>query len=90
MEVFVAMKTPKDRIQMVHVPQFIAYTNFPLGFTSEQVVEAQNSSYDALYHRYRTRSVTSSVTYPQHPLQSVRQYSALHVFFYKEFPLLGN
>ncbi len=25
---------------MGHVPQFIAYTNFPPGFTSEQVVEA--------------------------------------------------
>ncbi len=66
----VVMKTPKACIQMVHVLQFIAYTNRPLGFTSEK-----NSSYDALYHRYRTRSVTSS-TYPQHLLQSVRHYNA--------------
>ncbi len=50
---------------MVHVPQFIAYTNFPLGFTSEQVVDAQHSFYDALYNRNRTRSVTF-YTYPQH------------------------
>ncbi len=49
---------------MEHVPQFIAYTNFPLGFTSKQVVEAQHSLYDALYHRYHTSSVISS-TYPQ-------------------------
>ncbi len=76
----VVMKTPKACVQMVHIPQFIAYTNRPLGFTSEQVVEAQNSSYDALYHRYRTRSVTSS-TYPQHLLQSVKHYNAMHVFF---------
>ncbi len=41
MKVFVIKKTPKAPIQMLHVPQFIAYTNFPLGFTSEQVVEAQ-------------------------------------------------
>ncbi len=43
MEVLVVKKTPKTHIQMAHVPQFIAYTNFPLGFTSEQVVEAQHS-----------------------------------------------
>ncbi len=64
--------------QMVHVPQFIAYTNFPLRFANEQLVEAQHSFYDALYHRYRTGSVTSS-TYPQHLLQSVRHYNALRV-----------
>ncbi len=44
-------------IQLAHVPQFIAYTNFPLGLTSEQKVEAQHSCYDAVYHRYRTSSV---------------------------------
>ncbi len=49
---------------MEHVPQFIAYTNFPLGFTSKQVVEAQHSFYDTLYHSYHTSSVISS-TYPQ-------------------------
>ncbi len=70
-KVVVVKKTPKAHIQMVHVPQFIAYTNFPLGITSEQVVEAQHSFYDALYHMYCTNSVTSS-TYPQHLLQSVR------------------
>ncbi len=75
---FVVKKTPKAHIQMVHVPQFIAYTNFPLGFTSEQVVEAQHSFYDVLCHRYRTSSVTSS-TYPQHLLQSVTHYNAMHV-----------
>ncbi len=76
MEVFVVKKTPKAHIQMVHVPQLIAYTNFPLGFTSEQVVEAQHSLYDALYHRYRTSTVTSS-TYMQHLFQSVRHYNAM-------------
>ncbi len=60
-----------------YVLQFIDHTNFPLGFTSEQVVEAQYSFYDALYYRYRTSSVTSS-TYPQHLLQSVRHYNAMH------------
>ncbi len=79
MEVVVVKKTPKAHLQMVHVAQFNAYTNFPLGFTSEQVVEAQHSFYDALYHRYRTNSVTSS-TYPQHLEQLVRHYNALHVY----------
>ncbi len=78
MEVFVVKKTPKAHIHMVHVPQFIAYMNFPLGFTSEQAKEAQRSFYDALYQRYRTRSVTSS-TYPQHLLQSARLYNVLYV-----------
>ncbi len=50
MDVFVVKKTSKAHIQMVHVPQFIAYTNFPLRFTSEHVAEAQNSFYNALYH----------------------------------------
>ncbi len=78
MEGFVVKKTPKAHNQMVHVPQFITYTNFLLGFTGEQVVEAQHSFYDALYHRCRTRSVTSS-NYPQHLLQSVGHYNAMHV-----------
>ncbi len=65
---------------MVHVPQFIAYTHFALEFTSEQVVEAQHSFYDALYHRYRTSSVTSS-TYPQHLLQLVRHFNVMHVLY---------
>ncbi len=52
MEHFVVKKTSKDHIQVVHVPQFIAYTNFSLGFTSEQVVEAQHSFYDALHRRH--------------------------------------
>ncbi len=78
MEVFVVKKTPKAHMQMVHAPQFIAYTNFLLGFTSEQVVAAQHSFCDAFDHRYRTSSVTSS-NYPQHLLQSVRHYNAMHV-----------
>ncbi len=78
MEVFVVKKTSKAHIQMVHVPQFIVYTNFPLGITREQVVEAQHSFYDALYHRYRTNSVISS-TYLQHLLQSFRHYNDMHV-----------
>ncbi len=53
MEVFVVKKTPKAHIQLMHVPQLIAYTNFPLGFTSEQVMEAQHSFNDTLYRRYR-------------------------------------
>ncbi len=65
-------------MQRVHVPQFIAYTNFQPGFTSEQVVEAQYSFFDALYHRYRPSSVSYS-TYLQHVLQSVRHYNAMHV-----------
>ncbi len=77
MEDFVVKKTLNAHIQMVHVPQFIAYTHFSLEFTSEQLVEAQHSFYDALYHRYRTSSVTSS-TFPQHVLQSVRHYNAMH------------
>ncbi len=35
MEDFIVKKTPRAHIQMVHVPQLFAYTNFPLGFTSE-------------------------------------------------------
>ncbi len=35
-EVFVVKKTPKAHAHMVLAPQFIAYTRFPLGFTSEQ------------------------------------------------------
>ncbi len=78
MHVFVVKKTPKANIQMVFILQFITYTNFSLGFTSEQVVEAQHSFYDTLYHRYRTSSVTSS-TYLQHLLQSARLYNVLYV-----------
>ncbi len=78
MEVFVIRKTPKAHIQMVHVPQFIAYTNFPLGLTSEQVVEAQHSVHDAPYHKYRTSGVPSS-TYPQHLLQLGGHYNAMYV-----------
>ncbi len=78
MEVFVVKKTPKAHLQLMHVPLFIAYTNFPFGFTSEQVMEAQHSFNDALYHRYLTSSVTSS-TYPGHLLQSVRHCYAMHV-----------
>ncbi len=78
MEVLVVKKMPKAHIQLMHVPQFIAYTNVPLGFTSEQVMEVQHSFNDTLYHRYRTSSVTSS-TYPEHLLQSVRHYNAMHV-----------
>ncbi len=79
MEVVVVKKAPKAQIQMVHFAQFIAFTHFPLGLTSELVVEAPNSFYDALYHRYRTSSVTSS-TYPQHLLQSVRHYIAMYIY----------
>ncbi len=78
MEVFVVKKTPKAHIQLMHVPQFIAYTNIPLGFTSEQVMEAQHSLNDTLYHRYRISTVTSS-TYSEHLLQSVRHCNAMHV-----------
>ncbi len=78
MEIFVVKKTPKAHIQMVHFPQFIAYTKFSLGFSSEQVVEAEHTFYDALYHRYRTSSVTSS-TYPQHLVQTVRHSNAMYV-----------
>ncbi len=78
MEVFVVKKMPKAHIQLMHVPQFIAYTDFPLGFTSGQVMEAQHSFNDTLYHRYRTSSVTSS-TYPDHLLQAVRHCNAMHV-----------
>ncbi len=63
---------------MVHVPQFIAYKNFSLEFTTEEVEEARHSFDDALYHRYRTSSVTS-FTYPQHRLQSVRHYNTIYV-----------
>ncbi len=49
MEVFDAKKAPKAHAHMVPVPQFNAYTNFPLEFTSEQVAGAQHSFYDALY-----------------------------------------
>ncbi len=38
MEIVVAKKTPEAHLQMVHVPQFISYMNFPLRFTSEQVL----------------------------------------------------
>ncbi len=75
---FVVKKTLKAHIHMVHVPQFIAYTDFPLGFNSEQVMEAKHPFYDALYHRHRTSSVTYS-TYPQHLLQLLRHYNAMHV-----------
>ncbi len=78
MKVFVVNKTQKAQIQIVHVPKFIDNTNFPFGFTSEHVVEAQHSFYDALYHRNRTSSVTYS-TYSQQLLQSVRHYIAKHV-----------
>ncbi len=60
MEIFRVNETLKERILMVHVPQFIAYMDLPLGFTSEQVVEAQHACYDALYQRYRARSGASS------------------------------
>ncbi len=59
----VVKKMPNAHLQMVHIPLFIAYTNFPLVYTSEQVVEAQHSFYDVLFNRYRTSSVTYS-TYP--------------------------
>ncbi len=36
LEVFVVKKTPKAHAHMVLAPQFITYTKFPLGFTSEQ------------------------------------------------------
>ncbi len=78
MHVFVVKKTPKANIQMVLIPQFIAYTNFPLGFFSEQVVEAQHPFYDTLHNRYRTSSVTSSA-YLQHLLQLVRHYNTMRV-----------
>ncbi len=39
MEVFVVKKTLKAHMHMVPVRQFIAYTNFPIGFTSEHVVD---------------------------------------------------
>ncbi len=77
MKVSVVKKTPKAHIQTIYIQQLIAYINSPLGLISEQVVEAQHSVYDALYHRCRTSSVTSS-TYPQHFLQSVRHYNAMH------------
>ncbi len=63
---------------MVRVPQFIAYRDHQLEFTSDQGLEAQHSCYDALYQRYRTSSEMSS-TYPQRLLQSVRHYNAIHV-----------
>ncbi len=78
MEDLVVEKTPNAHIPMAHVPQIIAYTNFSHGFTIEQVVEPQHSFYEVLYHRYRTRTVTSS-TYPQHLLQSVRHCNGMHV-----------
>ncbi len=64
--------------QMVHVAQFMTYTNFPLGFANEQVVEDLHSFYDALYHRYRTSSLISSAV-AQHLIQSVRHYNTRHV-----------
>ncbi len=78
MHVFEVKKSPKVNIQMVLIPQFIAYTDFPLGFTSEQVVEAQHPFYDTLHHRYRTISLISSA-YAHHLLQSIRHYNTMHV-----------
>ncbi len=63
---------------MTDVPQIITYTDLRLEFTGEQVVEAQHSCYDALYHRYRTSNEISSI-YPQRFLQLVRHYNAMHV-----------
>ncbi len=40
MEVFSVGKWPKAHIQVVHVPQYITYTNVPLGFTSEQMARS--------------------------------------------------
>ncbi len=77
-EIFRVKETPKAHILMLHFPQFIVFMDLPLGFTNEQVVEAQHACYDALYQRYRTSSEASS-TYPQRLLQSVRHYIAMHV-----------
>ncbi len=38
MDAFVVKKTPKAHIKAVHVPQFIAYTNFSLGESSTLVL----------------------------------------------------
>ncbi len=46
MEILDIKETPKAHILMVHVPQFIAYADLPLEFTSKQVVDAQHSCYD--------------------------------------------
>ncbi len=63
---------------MVHVPQFIAFMDLPLGFTSEQVVEAKHACYDAFSQRHRTSSEMPS-TYLQRLLQLV-MYS-IHAFY---------
>ncbi len=49
LEVFVVKKTPNTHAHMVLVPQFIAYTKFPLGFTSEQ--QDGSSTLDKHFHR---------------------------------------
>ncbi len=74
MQFFDAKETPKAYLQMTHVPQCVAYMNFPHGFTSEQVVKEQHSCYGTLYHRYCTSSA-----YPQHLLKSVKHYNDRHV-----------
>ncbi len=51
---------------MVHVSQFIAFMDLPLGFTIEKVEEAQDACCDALYQRYRTTSETCSTYPPRH------------------------
>ncbi len=43
MGVFVVKKMPKAHIKIMHFPQFTAHTNYPLGFTIDQVVEAQHA-----------------------------------------------
>ncbi len=62
---------------MVHVHHLIVYSDLQLGFANEQVVEAQQPFYNALYQRYRTSSETSS-TSQQRLLQSAEHYNAAH------------
>ncbi len=77
MEIFRVNETSTAHVLMVHVPQFSAYMDLPLGFASDQTVEAQHAYYDAMYQRYRTSRENSS--YPQRLLQSVRHYNAMRV-----------
>ncbi len=77
MEIVHINEKPKAHILM-HVPQFIANMDRPLGLASKHAVEAQHPRLDALYQSYRTSSETS-FNYQQCLLQSVRYYYTMHV-----------
>jgi len=69
--------TPKVHIMIRHVPEYIKRTGMPIGYFSEQVVEAAHSDFDRFFNAYRVKDINSPA-YSSRFLRAILHYNGYH------------